>query len=129
MKTRYLTSLAILAGFGMGALAVQGLHAQAQKTVLYSVTEIDVKNLDAYLKEYAPPVTALQKKFNGRNLTVGGKVTPIEGQTPKSRVAIIVWDNMAQYQAYRNSAEWKESRKIGDKYATFRTFAVEGAPQ
>jgi len=129
MRTRTATTLAIIAGFGVGALTVQGLHAQAQKTVLYTVTEIDVKNLDAYLKEYGPPVLALQKKFGGRNLTVGGKVTTIEGQPPKSRVAIIVWDSTAQYDAYRNSAEWKETRTIGDKYATFRTFAVEGAPQ
>ena len=32
-------------------------------------------------------------------------------------------------QAWRNSAEYKELRKIGDKYATFRAFAVEGVPQ
>lgn len=29
----------------------------------------------------------------------------------------------------RNSAEFKEHRKIGDKYAKFRSFAIEAAPQ
>jgi len=31
--------------------------------------------------------------------------------------------------AWRNGADYKEARKIGDKYATYRSFAVEGAPQ
>ena len=29
----------------------------------------------------------------------------------------------------RNMAQYKEDRKIGDKYATFRIFAVEGRKQ
>jgi uncharacterized protein (DUF1330 family) len=32
-------------------------------------------------------------------------------------------------EAWRNDPEYKEIRKIGDKYATFRAFAVDGAPQ
>jgi uncharacterized protein (DUF1330 family) len=28
-----------------------------------------------------------------------------------------------------NSPEYKEARKIGDKYAKFRAFAVEGLPE
>jgi hypothetical protein len=33
---------------------------------------------------------------------------------------------MEQYQAYRNTTEFKELRAIGEKYAKFRTFAVDG---
>jgi hypothetical protein len=29
----------------------------------------------------------------------------------------------------RNSDEFKDARKIGDKYAKFRAFAIEGLPQ
>jgi hypothetical protein len=36
---------------------------------------------------------------------------------------------MEPFKAYRNSAEFKEVRKIGNKYAKFRTFTVEGLPQ
>jgi hypothetical protein len=37
---------------------------------------------------------------------------------------------MEKFQAYRNSAEFKELRaNIGDKYAKFRTFTVEGVTQ
>ena len=53
MKTKSAVALAMVAGFGLGAIAVQGLHAQAKPPV-YTVTEITVTDLDAYTKEYAP---------------------------------------------------------------------------
>jgi hypothetical protein len=36
---------------------------------------------------------------------------------------------MEKYQAYRNLPAFKEARQIGEKYAKFRTFGVEGVPQ
>ena len=86
-------------------------------------------NIDAYTKEYAPKAQALIKKSGGRLLAAGQKVTAIEGQPPKARVAVQVWDSLEKIQAWRNSAEFKENRKIGDKYAKFRSFTVEGLPQ
>jgi uncharacterized protein (DUF1330 family) len=129
MRRRYGTALAIVAAFAVGALTVQGLHAQAKKTTLYSIAEIDLKNPDGYVKDYAPKAQAVIKKNGGRILAAGGKVTTVEGQPAKARVVIQAWDSAEQYQAYRNSAEWKEVRKLGDKYASFRTITVEGVPQ
>lgn len=37
-----------------------------------------------------------------------------------------VWDSLEQAQVWRNSADYKAARVIGDKYATYRAFAVEG---
>jgi uncharacterized protein (DUF1330 family) len=117
-----------MVGFGLGAVAVQGLHAQAKPPV-YLIAEIDVKNLDAYLKEYAPKAQELIKASGGRLLAAGQSVTSLEGAPPKKRVAVQVWDSMEKLQAWRNSAEFKDVRKIGNKYATFRSFTVEGLPQ
>ena len=128
MKTRYMVTLALVAGFGLGAVAVQGLHAQAKPPVYY-IAEIDVTNLDAYTKEYAPKAQALIKKSGGRLLAAGQNVTAIEGAPPKPRVAVQVWDSMEKIRAWRDSAEYKELRKIGDKYAKFRAFTIEGLPQ
>src|SRR5712692_3687296 len=128
MKTQYMITLAVVAGFGLGVVAVQGLHAQAKPPVYY-IAEIDVTNLDAYTKEYAPKAQALIKVSGGRVLAAGQKVTAIEGAPPKPRVAVLLWDSMEQIRAWRDSAEYKEARKIGDKYATFRAFTVEGLPQ
>ena len=130
MKTYYLVGLAMLAGVGIGAVAVRTLHAQAKPPVYY-ITEVDVTNLDAYKKEFAPKAQASMKAAGGRLLALGSgqKVTAIEGEPPKPRVAIQVWGSLEELQAWRNSAEYKEARKIGDKYATFRAFSVEALPQ
>jgi uncharacterized protein (DUF1330 family) len=128
MKTRYVVALASIVSFGLGAAAIQGLHAQATPPV-YLVTEITVTNLDAYTKEYAPLAQASIKKSGGKLLAAGQKVTSLEGAPPAPRIAIQQWDSLEKAQAWRNSAEYKEARKIGDKYAKFRAFAVEGLPQ
>ena len=57
MKTRSMAALALLAGAAIGAVAVQGLHAQS-KAPVYVVTETDITDLDAYQKEYLPVVHA-----------------------------------------------------------------------
>ena len=128
MRTRYAVAVAVVIGFGLGAVAVQVLHAQAKPSVYY-IAEIDVTNLDAYTKEYAPKAQALIKASGGRLLAAGQNVTSIEGAPPKPRVAVQVWDSMEKIQAWRNSAEFKEIRKIGEKYAKFRSFTIEGLPQ
>jgi uncharacterized protein (DUF1330 family) len=128
MKSNYKVAVAMLAGVALGALAVQGLHAQA-KPPLYVVSEIDVSNLDAYLKEYVPVAQAALKAGGGRILAAGQNITSIEGTPPKSRVTILQWESIEQLNAYRKSAAFVDARKIGDKYAKFRTFAIEGMPQ
>ena len=128
MKTQYTIALAIIAGFGLGAVAVESLHAQAKPPVYY-IVEIDVTNQEGYVKEYVPKVQATIKASGGRILAAGGKVTPIEGAPPKPRVVVQMWDSVEKIQAWRNSKEYKENRKIGDKYAKFRSYAVEGVSQ
>lgn len=128
MKTQYTVALAMLTGIGIGAVAVQGLHAQAKPPV-YTVAEIDVTNVEAYTKEYAPLGQASIRAAGAKILAGGQKVTSLEGAPPKPRVAIHVWDSLEKAQAWHNSAEYKKARQIGDKYAKFRIFTIEGLPQ
>jgi uncharacterized protein (DUF1330 family) len=128
MKPQLGMALAALAGIGIGAAAVEGLRAQAKPPV-YHIAEIDVTDVEAYTKEYAPKAQALIKASGGKLLAAGQNVTPIEGDPPKNVVAIQQWESMEKIQAWRSSAEFKENRKIGDKYAKFRAFTVEGLPQ
>ena len=46
MKSNYKLGIAMLAGAGLGAAAVQGLHAQATP-LAYVISEIDVTDKDA----------------------------------------------------------------------------------
>jgi uncharacterized protein (DUF1330 family) len=134
MRTHLTVAMSMLAGAAIGAAAINGLHAQA-KPPLYVVSEIDVTNPEAYGKEYAPKAQALIKASGGRFVAIGGaagagavKVTAFDGEAPK-RTTIQAWDSMEKYQAYRNLPAFKETRQIGERYAKFRTFAVEGIPQ
>jgi len=128
MKTYYTVGLSLLTGIGVGAIAVQTLHAQAKPPV-YRIAEIEITNMEAYTKEFAPKAQAALKAAGGRFLAAGQNVTALEGEPPKSRVTIQVWDSLEKMQAAYTSPEYKEARKIGDKYAKFRAFAVEGLPQ
>jgi uncharacterized protein (DUF1330 family) len=128
MKTQYTIALALLAGVGLGAVAVQGLHAQAKPPV-YIVSEIDVTNVDAYTKEYVPLARAAIKNSGGKLVGASQKVTMIEGAAQNSRVTINVFDSLEKAQASRNVADYKAARVIGDKYAKFRAYIVEGLPQ
>lgn len=130
MRSNYKIAVAVTAGVAIGALAVQGLHAQAKPPV-YFVAEIDVTNPDAYAKEYAPKAQAIIKAAGGRFVAIGGSaattgtVTAFDGDAPK-RVVVQVWDSMEKIRAWRANPEYVELRKVGEKYAKFRSFAVDG---
>ena len=128
MKTRYAVALSVFIGIAIGAVGVEGIRAQARPPVYY-IIETEVTNLDAYLKEYAPRVEANIRAFGGRILAAGTKVASVEGEPPKPRVAIVVWDDIENVQTWRDSAQFKEIRVLGDKVAKFRAFPVEGLPR
>jgi uncharacterized protein (DUF1330 family) len=75
-----------------------------------------------------PAVRFTGERLMSGSLARGGKTVSIEGEAPKSRVVVQVWENIDKAQAGFASAAYKENRKIGDKYAKFRIFAVEGLP-
>ena len=127
VKARSSATLAMLAGIGVGAFAVQAIHAQS-KPPLYFVAQIDITNQDGYMNEYAPLIRASIKASGGR-LVAAGQPTAVEGEAPKSRVAIGIWDSMEQLQSWRNSTQYKDAQKVGDQYAKFRSYAVEGLTQ
>src|SRR5207237_9624866 len=105
-----------LSEFGHDAIANEVLHAQAKPPVFY-VSEIDVHNVDAYMKEYAPKARALIQSHGGKFLATSNSPHAIEGAPPKSRVVIQQWDSMEKIQAWRNSAEFNELRKTSGHLA------------
>jgi len=128
MKTRYTVALSLLAGVALGAAAIQGLHAQA-KPLGYVVAEIDVTNQEAFLKEFTPLAVKALADSGNKALARGGKVVAIEGTPPKSRIVINSFPSLDAAVAAYNSPAYKEARTIGNKYGTFRLYAVEGLPQ
>ena len=123
MITKY--ALAMGAGFALGAVAVQGLHAQA-KPPAYLVAEITVNDQEAFMKEFAVPGMKPLQEAGGKFLARGGEPTSLEGPPPAPRATIIQFDSMDKAQAWWNSPANKNQQAIGEKYATFRSYLVEG---
>ena len=131
MKQYVGMGLAMLAGAVIGAAGVSGLNAQAKPPV-YLITEIDVTNPEAYGKEFAPAAQKTAQAAGARFAVIGGtagvgaKPTTAMAGTPPKRITIQVWHSMDKLNAWYNSADYQAALKIGEKYATFRRFAVEG---
>ncbi len=121
-------SARFLAGAAIAVVAVQALHAQSKPPV-YVVTEIDISDLDAYTKQYVPLTRASIKAAGGRLVAAGQNVVSFEGGPPGTRVAINEFDSIEAVQAWRASAQYKDARNVGEKYAKFRSFAIEGLPK
>jgi uncharacterized protein (DUF1330 family) len=131
MKQYFGLGVGLLAGAFIGAAAVSGLHAQG-KAPVYLITEIDVTNPDAYGKEFAPKAQATIKAAGAKFIVIGGAgganakpITAVEG-TPPKRVAIQQWESLEAMNKWYKGADYQEALKIGQKYATFRRYAVEG---
>ena len=125
MKAIYKWSVAVLAGVALGAVAVQGIRAQATPPV-YVVAEIDVTDPATY-QTYVDRNGPLVQSFGGRFLTRGGKTEAIAGPPPRGRVAIYLFESMEKMQAWRDSPQYKELIAIRDKSSNFRSFAIEGS--
>ncbi len=126
MKARYTVALAMLAGFVLGAAAIEGLHAQA-KPKAYLVTETEIVDA-AVLAAYSPQVREAIKAAGGRSIAPASeKAVALVGQAPK-RVGISEWENLEKAQAWRNSEAWKALSPQRDKaLKTIRAYAIEGA--
>ena len=127
MKTHATIALSVLAGVAIGATTVQALHAQA-KPPAFVVGEINVTNAEAYQKEYVLPAVKAIVDGGGKYVVRGGKVAGLYGEPPKL-IAIMAFESLEKAQATFDSATYKEAKKAGDKYATFRIYAVEGLVQ
>ena len=128
MQAKYKVALALLAGISLGAGASHGLRAAASPPA-YVINEINVKDEDGYKNNFLP---AAQKAIddNGGKYIAGGfnKTFAITGEPPAERVVILQFENMDKVKGWRDAAR-DAQEKIGNKYATFRTFAVEGVAQ
>ncbi len=131
MSARCKLGLVMLSCAVLGALASEALRAQA-KPPAYLIGQIDVSDPGGYAKEYLPKAREIIKAHGGRLLAAAGaaasgsQVVAIDGEAPK-RVVIYVYPSMEALQAWRNDPEYVQVRRVGEKYAKYHTFAVEGA--
>ena len=129
MGLRIAVTVAVLATLLAGAAGVEVLRAQT-KAPVYFIGEIDVTNPEGYAKEYLPKAREIIQAHGGQLVAAGGaagtgnQIVPIDGEPPK-RLVIYRYPSMDAVQAWRHDPAYEAVRKVGEKYAKYRTFAIE----
>ena len=117
---------AIACGLLVGGGAVQLLHAQS-KPPAFVVAEVAVKDKEGFEKNF---LMATQKDIvdHGGKYLAGGynKTVSLTGSEPPNRVAILQFENMDAVKAWREQGAMDMENTVGNKYAAFRIYAVEG---
>jgi uncharacterized protein (DUF1330 family) len=125
MKTQVTLLLTLVTGIGIGAAAVQGLHAQVKPKayVIGEYVTVDKAEQAALTAKVNPMIVAA----GGRTLnTAGGKIIQRVGEPPKEGITIIEWDNVDKALAFLDGPYAKipqADRDKGRKYS--RAFIVE----
>jgi uncharacterized protein (DUF1330 family) len=131
MSVRYKLVFVMCTSAALGWLGSEALHGQTRPTA-YLIGQIDVHDPDGYAKEYLPKAREIIKAHGGKLLAAGGagasgsQVVAVDGEPPR-RLVIYTYPSMEALWAWRNDPEYVQVRRIGEKYATYHTFAVEGA--
>ena len=124
MNTKSKIVIAAVAGAALGAVAIQGLHAQA-KLKAYSVGELEV--IGALPPDYLPAIRKEIEANHGRAFrTLNGRVVSIEGAAPPTNVAIVEWDSVDDAVAFYKSKTWNDFAPQREKaQKTLRRYVVE----
>ena len=131
MSARYKIVLVMCTCAALGWLGSEALHGQTRPPA-YLIGQIDVSDPDGYAKEYLPKAREIIKAHGGRLIAAAGAaasgshVVAVDGEAPK-RVVIYMYPSMEALQAWRGDPEYVQIRRVGEKYAKYHTFAVEGA--
>jgi uncharacterized protein (DUF1330 family) len=127
MKSAWKTTVAVACSLLIGGGAVQLLHAQS-KPPAFVVAEISVRDQEGYEKNFLKPAQKTIADHGGKYLAGGyNKTLSLSGSEPPNRVVILQFANMDAVKAWRTEGEADLENDVGEKYAKFRVYAVEGA--
>jgi uncharacterized protein (DUF1330 family) len=131
MNTSHQLAFALLAGAGIGAAAVSGIHAQEVKTPpAYVIAEVErdpTRTQDpAAAKRYAEEAPKTLAQFGARYVIRGGAVQTLEGEAPKGYLVMIAFDSVAQARAWYYSPAYQAIQPIRANSTRSRILLAEG---
>lgn len=80
------------------------------------------------IRPYSAQVEETFKPFSGRFVVRGGQSVSLEGEPVKGGIVVIVFDSLAQAQAWYASPAYAAIRPYRQASAATRAFIVEGTP-
>jgi uncharacterized protein (DUF1330 family) len=123
MRSQYALALAMLSGFGLGAFAVQGLHAQGTAAGAYAIVDITQINDPETFKTLLPKEPQAVAASGGRFVTRTNDITGLDGVAPL-RFVIIAFDNVEKAKNWNDSAAQTQVNAIRMKSTNSRSFIV-----
>jgi uncharacterized protein (DUF1330 family) len=127
IETYCAAALAAIFGAAVGAATVAGRTATPKA---YVVTEVDVTgDMATFQRDYAAHAQVTIEPFGGHYLVRGGRSIGIEGEPPKPRIVISVFDSFEQAEAWRSSPDYVKIAAVREREATSRQYIVEGLPE
>lgn len=127
MKTTLAVGLALIAGFALGAGAIQGLHAQSAKKPAYLVAEVKVTDPATY-QAYVDKAPATVKAAGGK-VIARGKPDVKEGAAAQGNIAIVEFPSLADAEKWYSTPPYKDLIPLRQKAAEVRLYFVEGLAQ
>ena len=105
------------------------LHAQS-KPPAFVVAEVDVKDKAGFEENFLKAARKDIADHGGKYLAGGyNKTMSLAGAEPANRVVILQFPNMDAVKKWQDEGAMDMEDTVGNKYAKFRIFAVEGADQ
>ena len=127
MKIYFTVGLSMLAGIGIGAIAVQTLHAQA-KPPTYVVIDIESLTDPEGFKAVPGSPGAKPERLTalgGHYIARTEAITAIDG-TPPQRFVLLAFDSREKAQGWVNAPDVKETNGLRVKATKSRAFMVDG---
>src|SRR5690242_17509570 len=126
MFVSYAVAAAAILGAAAGAAAARTIKGPSTPKA-YIVTEVDVTgDTAAFQRDYAAHAQATVEPFGGRYLVRGGRNIGTEGEPPKGRIVISVFDSFEKAQAWRYSPAYMKIVTVREREAKSRQYIVEG---
>ena len=128
MRSRLALTLAMLAGFALGAVVVQSVHAQRSGPGAYAIIDITEVTSPQGLNEALAKLPASVAAFGGKFVTRTENILGLDG-VPPLRFFIIAFDTMEKAQSWNNSPAQAAVNQARMQATSSSSFAVgaEGA--
>jgi uncharacterized protein (DUF1330 family) len=126
MNTRYKVALAVLTGAGLGAAAIQGLHAQAKPTAYVVVAVRSIRDADGFKKGVVDKASpAALAAAGGHYVARTQAIRSLDGTKPE-RFVLIAFDSTEKALARHDSEAQREIEAARIKTTDSLSFLVEG---
>jgi uncharacterized protein (DUF1330 family) len=91
----------------------------------YVIAQVEVTDMMKY-REYMKATPESIKRYGGKFIARGGTPVTLEGKAENRRVVILEFENTEKANAWYNSAEYQDAKKLREGAANASFVIVEG---